>query len=352
MSDPAKNMKKYCCKIFLRLKIDKIRTIPLKYKVGIVFICVAALIILLHSGSSGDDPIIIEVKPGMQTAQIAALLKEKNIISHDTFFEIEAKFKGLDKKLQTGQYVFHSNMSSSDVLNELLAGPQQTVIKVTIPEGYTVEQIADLLEKKNVTSKKDFLELAKKSTPYDYMKNDDKNVKYKLEGYLFPDTYEFIRGSSAQKVIYTMTGQFNKELTKQMRERAKEENLSIHELITLASLVEAEAKFTDDRPLIAQVFFNRLKINMPLQSDTTIQYARVERKENLSIKDTKIDSPYNTYLHYGLPPGAVGNPGLASIKAVLYPQANDYLYFVADSQGHNHYNKTYEEHLATLRQIN
>lgn len=352
MADIWQKVKDYVRKIFAQLKEHKLLHFPLRYVAIVVFALVMAGFIASNMHTSADDtPIVIKVHPGMQTAQIAELLKDKDIISHDWIFRMVAQFRGLDKELKDGEYILHRGMNSNAVMDELLKGPQNAVVKVTIPEGYTVEQIADLLAQKKVTSRTDFLALARTYAPYTYMDSDDKNVKYKLEGYLFPDTYEFIRGSSARKIIDVMTGEFNDKMNTTLRERAKEMNLSMHEVTVLASLVEAEAKFDDDRPLIAQVFFNRLKINMPLQSDTTIQYAMRERKEDLSIKDTKIDSPYNTYIHYGLPPNAVDNPGMASIKAVLYPDSNNYLYFVADSAGHNHYNETYDAHMATVNSL-
>ena len=140
-------------------------------------------------------------------------------------------------------------------------------------------------------------------------------------------------------------------LTPEMRDRAKEMNLSIYELITLASMVEKEARFEEDRPMIAQVFFKRLQVGMPLQSDTTLQYLMNGPKEDVSIEDTKMESPYNTYQHQGLPPGPIASPGIAAIRAVLYPADTDYLYFVADRQGHNHYSRSYEEHLAEVERV-
>ena len=140
-------------------------------------------------------------------------------------------------------------------------------------------------------------------------------------------------------------------LADEMREKAEKMNLSVFELVTLASLVEKEARYEEDRPIIAQVFFKRLEINMPLQSDTTIQYLLDAPKEDVTYADTEIDSPYNTYQHYGLPPGPVANPGLASIEAVLEPADTDYLYFVADRAGHNHYSKSYDEHMEIVNRV-
>ena len=148
-----------------------------------------------------------------------------------------------------------------------------------------------------------------------------------------------------------MAGQFDQGLTPALRERAVAMNLSIRELVILASLVEKEAQLEEDRPIIAQVFLNRLKAEMPLQSCATIQYILGNPKAELSIQDTKIESPYNTYLHQGLPPGPIGNPGLASIKAVLYSDPTDYMYFVADKDGRHHFSRTYEEHLTTIDKV-
>ncbi len=318
---------------------------------GFVIAFFVSLFLLFHDTTNYKKDVFVNIKPGMQTGEIISVLNEKGVIDYPHYFYFLAKLRGLDRELKVGNYVLHPNMSASAVLDILLAGPNSKQIRVVIPEGYTVEQIADLLSEKGIVDKKTFLELARTYTPYEYMKDNNPEVKYKVEGYLFPDTYDFLPNSSPKKVMDTMLKQFNKEFNAKLRARAKEKNLSIHEVVVLASLVEAEARYEKDRPIIAQVFFNRLKINMPLQSDTTIQYVLPKRKKVVTIADTKIDSPYNTYMHYGLPPGAVGNPGIASIKAVLYPEPNDYLYFVADSNGNNHYSHTYQQHLQKTDEV-
>ena len=152
-------------------------------------------------------------------------------------------------------------------------------------------------------------------------------------------------------ILQMMTRNFDDRLTSGMRERAKAKGLTIYDLVTLASLVEKEARYEEDRPIIAQVFLSRLAIGMPLQSDTTIQYLLDAPKEDVTYADTEIESPYNTYQHNGLPPGPIANPGMDSIEAVLYPAKTDYLYFVADRQGHNHYSKTYGEHLEIVERV-
>ena len=155
----------------------------------------------------------------------------------------------------------------------------------------------------------------------------------------------------AREILLMMARNFDDRLTTDMRQRAANMGLSVFELVTLASLVEKEARFDEDRPVIAQVFLKRLQLGIPLQSDTTIQYLLDAPKEDVTYADTEIESPYNTYQHIGLPPGPIANPGLASIEAVLHPADTDYLYFVADRQGHNHYSRTYSEHLMLVDRV-
>lgn len=318
------------------------------------FIFIILYMLFLTGSSKGEgNNISVEIISGMTTAEIADTLVKKEVINSSTGFLILAKLGGYERDFKKGVYYFKSDMRVGVVLQNLVAGPQNAVVRVTIPEGFTVEDIADLMEKKGIVNKEDFCMVAKDFAPYDYMKPalNNPNIKYAAEGFLFPDTYDFDRGYTARQIMQIMADKFDHRLNAQMRERAKEENLSIFELIIMASLVEKEAKFAEDRPIIANVFFKRLAEGMMLQSDATIQYALDEHKEEFSIEDTKYDSPYNTYQHMGLTPGPIGNPGLESINAVLYPADTDYLYFVADSEGHNHYSVTYDEHLQTIKEV-
>lgn len=307
---------------------------------------------------SGDEKghgenISIKITNGMTTTEIANNLQNHGIINNSLGFCILARLEGKDTDFKEGIYYFRVGMNINSVLNKLVEGPENQVVRVTIPEGFTVEDIAKLLEQKNLTTKEDFCKVAKDFAPYDYIQEakQNKDIKYAVEGFLFPDTYDFDKSYSAEQIMSIMVDNFDHKLTSQMREQAQAENLSIFKLITMASLVEKEAKFAEDRPIIANVFFKRLADGMLLQSDATIQYALNEHKEEFSIEDTKYDSPYNTYQHEGLTPGPIGNPGLASIEAVLHPQKTDYMYFVADNEGHNHYSVTYDEHLQTIKEI-
>ena len=186
--------------------------------------------------------------------------------------------------------------------------------------------------------------------PYRYMEQTA-SATYQAEGFLFPDTYEIEPGMTARDILLMMARNFDERLTEDMRRRAADRGLSVFDLVILASLVEKEARFEEDRAIIAQVFLERLRIGMPLQSCATIQYLLNAPKEDVSYADTEIESPYNTYQHMGLPPGPVANPGLASIEAVLSPANTNYLYFVADREGHHHYSRSYSDHLMLVEQV-
>ena len=225
-------------------------------------------------------------------------------------------------------------------------------ILLQIPYGKTATygDIAKRLGDAGIVDEKEFLKKAEKFRPYDYIEKHD-DTFYACEGFLFPDTYVLKSDYDVDSILKEMASDFDQRLTPKLRARAKQMNLSIYELVTLASLVEKEAKFEEDRPKVAQVFLKRLKIGMPLQSDTTFQYLRDDPKEDLSLADTKVDSPYNTYQHKGLPPGPIASPGMAAIEAVLYPADTDYLYFVADRDGHNHYSTNYADHEAIVEEV-
>ena len=296
-----------------------------------------------------DQKIYITVKPGMDADAIAGQLLAHGVIDSKFSFWWQVKTGGVQDKFKAGTYLLHPGMQTEEIIAKLISGETST-IKFTIPEGFGIKEIAERLSNEGLADKKKFLKLAKDYVPYDYMERRA-NARYAAEGFLFPDTYEISADISEKEIMDMMAKDFDQRLNAKMRIRAEEMNLSIYDLVTLASLVEKEARYAEDRPIIAQVFFKRLRIGMPLQSDTTLQYLLDAPKEDVSIADTKIDSPYNTYQHYGLPPGPIASPGMAAIEAVLYPADTDYLYFVADRQGHNHYSNSYEEHLAIVDQV-
>ena len=290
-----------------------------------------------------EKRINVKIREGISTAEIAERLAEKGIIDSSLRFRILARFYGYDDKFRPGSYTFTADMSDEEVFQKLLTG-EKKFVRSTVPEGFGVKEIAERLYNLDLVDKDEFLNAAADFAPYDYMRKR-KNVFFAAEGFLFPDTYNVESDIEINEILELMAANFDDRVTPTMRVNAEKMGLSVYDLITLASLVEREVRYPEDRPIVAQVLLKRLKLNMPLQTDATLQYLMDTPKEEVSIEDTQIDSPYNTYQHTGLPPGPIANPGMASIMAVLHPAETEYLYFVADRQGHNHYAYTYEEHL-------
>jgi len=290
-----------------------------------------------------EKKVHVKIREGLSTAEIADRLAEKGVINSSLKFRLLARLRGYDDKLRPGAYTFTLDMSEDEVFSKLLTG-EKKLIQFTVPEGFGVKEIAERLYNLDLADKEEFLKAAENFSPYSYMRKRQ-NVFFASEGFLFPDTYTVENDVEIEEILDLMTKNFDEKLTQEMRLQAAAMNLSVYDLITLASLVEREVRFPEDRPIVAQVFLKRLKLNMPLQTDATLQYLMDTPKEDVTIEDTQIDSPYNTYQHVGLPPGPIANPGMASIEAILHPAETDFLYFVADRHGHNHYAYTYEEHL-------
>ena len=300
--------------------------------------------------SVATENFVILVKPGMVANDIGNLLYQQGAINSIFLFRVASKLAGMESSFQPGEYSFSKNMTVQQIVGMLARG-ETSYQQITIPEGYTVEQIAKLVQEKQLGNAGVLKKVAQSFVPYPYMINTNSNVVYKSEGYMFPNTYRITKGMTEEQILSMLTIEFDKQFTESMRARATEMGLSIKDVIILASLVEKEAQLPSDRPIIAGVFLNRLKMQMPMQSCATIQYILGYPKAELSVQDTEIPSPYNTYQHMGLPPGPIANPGIAAIDAVLHPQKTDFLYFVADRQGAHHFSKTYEEHLIAIEQV-
>jgi UPF0755 protein len=275
----------------------------------------------------------VNIPSGTNAKEIVYILEKNEIIRKNNYtFRILIKLMKLEDQLKYGEYNLKPSMNMLQILDKLVKG-EAIVYKITIPEGYTSSQIAELLEKNEIAEKEAFLKLVKDSekTP---------------EGYLFPDTYEVPKKYGAEKMVKVMLANFNQvALVNKFTDKAEEIGFSLDEIIILASIIEKEAKFTEEKSRVSSVFHNRLKTGMKLQSCATIQYILEEPKEKLDENDLKIESPYNTYLYKGLPPEAICNPGLDSIMAALEPEEEDYLYFVLGENGRHIFSKTYQEHL-------
>jgi UPF0755 protein len=224
-------------------------------------------------------------------------------------------------------------------------------MRFTIPEGFELRQIADRLEADGLVNKDKFYAAVKESDlDYAFLKGIP-NRENKLEGYLFPDTYEVFKNATEQDIINKMLGRFDQVFTEEYRQRARELNMSLDQVITLASIIEREAKLDKERKIISAVFHNRLNKKMKLESCATVQYLLKEQKSVLTYKDLEVDSPYNTYIYAGLPKGPIASPGVESIEAALYPDKVDFLFFFATKDGSHIFSKTYQEHLNAQNKI-
>lgn len=289
-----------------------------------------------------ERPIEISIDPGFNTSRIGNLLKNQNVIRSSLLFKIYIRFLAIDQQLKPGQYSFTGKETLPEVIQQLLKGNMKTV-SVTIPEGTTLKEAAAILQDAGICKVPDFIEAVSDSARLGMIFTDWELIPAP-EGLIFPDTYFFAKGSSATAVAERMLKLMKHQIDKVFCANLPN-GLSQYEGCILASIVEKEAVIDKDRPLIASVFYNRLRKNMKLETDASVQYAFGERKTRVLYEDLKIDSPYNTYLYPGLPPTPISNFGIASMKAVACPADTDYLFFVANgiNGGHN-FSKTIGEH--------
>lgn len=307
------------------------------------------------------EKVTIVIPSGSSNKAIGEILEDENIIKSGMIFNYYTKFNNLTG-FQAGTYHFSPNMTLEAISEQLQNGEGSVTsdAKVTIPEGFDVDQIGDALAEATNISKDDFLALMESDEFFEKMKEtypellasagDAQGVRYRLEGYLFPATYDYYTGNTLEEVVTQMVDKSNSVLSKYFDQIAQKE-MTVQEVLTLASLVEKEGSKLEDRKNIAQVFFNRLAIDMPLQSDISILYALGEHKELVTYEDTQVDSPYNLYVHTGYGPGPFNNPSEAAIQAVLEPTPNNYYYFVADIQTQEvYFAETYEQHMQLVEQ--
>jgi len=298
----------------------------------------------------------IEIQSGQGVREIASSLEEQGYIRHAWAFILATLLAGEADKLQAGLYELSTTMSTDEIVSALATGVT-AMRKVTFPEGYTLEQMASLLEEEGVCATPDFWAAATDTATEQVLgwelpeKLDPEgrvNLAGTAEGYLFPETYLFRQEEDPETVVQAMLEQMKKQFIEPLWAPAAKQKPwgNLHQVITLASLVEREARVDEERALIAGVLFNRLRQGKLLQCDATVQYALGEHKSRLTYPDLQIESPYNTYKHKGLPPSPICNPGLASLKAALHPQQTDYLFYVARPDGTHVFSRTYEEHLA------
>ncbi len=320
--------------------------------------CAAALFLIvglftgLFCSSLHKKTVIVFIRSGLSTRNIADTLYRHGVIDNPQKFRILARIFGFDKRLRQGRYEFGHNTEELFVLWKM-SRPGRTGVRVTIPEGFTMQKIAEILEAQGVCSATDFLRACQ-----DRLLLDSLGISLNsAEGYLFPDTYEFEIGAEPSAVIERMVRRFRavwKELV-MSEETADSAPSSLNvspSTVILASIVEREAVQPEEAPIIAGIFRNRLARGMPLQSCATVEYILPVHKKRLTLEDTRIDSPYNTYLHSGLPPGPICNPGRTALAAALRPESTEYLYFLSRGDGTHIFSKTWHEHEAARRRQN
>jgi UPF0755 protein len=285
---------------------------------------------------------IIYIKKGMPLKKISAMLEQEGIIRNRHFFVGIVTILGKKAGIKAGEYEFHTRMVPLEVLDALVKG-QVRLHLVTIAEGFTLYQIAQLLEELNIVGKEVFLQKA--SSPA-FISSLGLPAEFgsTLEGYLFPDTYHLFREMDPEEVIQIMVRQFKKVFNPDLASRASQLGISQREAVILASIIEKETPLLEEKPLISAVFHNRLKKKMPLQSDPTVIYGIKNFDGNLTKEDLLRPTPYNTYLVNGLPPTPICNPGKDSIHAALYPASVPYLYFVSKNDGSHYFSSHIEEH--------
>lgn len=335
-----------------RKKKKKIRVFRLLIVI-FVFLAIVATVGNLYykRASKAVDPktnkeIIVEIPEGSRAKDISTILRDKKLIRNKRVFISNVKNSKNAEKVKAGKYKLSQNMDNKAIIDKLVAGKvYQDGIKVTFPEGSVSTDIVEKLVKRGLGKRETYVSLFRNpkefSKKYTFLSN---NKITTLEGFLYPETYFFKKGTSEKQVFEKMLAEFEKKYNKNIMPIVEKNKLDFYDTIIMASIVEKEAINDEDRDTIAGVFYNRLDKKMKLQSDAVLQYGLPERKSRVLYKDLKVETPYNLYLNAGLPPTPVANPGLESLMAAASPKKTDYLYFVTGTDGKNYYSKTFEEH--------
>lgn len=307
-----------------------------------------------------EQAVQITIEAGTGTATIANILEDQGLIKNSFLFKSYLKWKSEGTRFQAGVYEMQPGVTYDEIIQKLNSGDvvKAEMIRFTIPEGYTVKQMADKLTEAGYVEKEVFLNLAKEAEGIEEAILADvpapSELNYRLEGYLFPETYELEKGSSEADIISRMLQETDKRIKSipDFDQKLKARGLDFNQLMTVASLVEREVVADSERSLVAGVIYNRIAKDMKLEIDATVQYLLDKPKERLLYKDLQsVDSPYNTYMYKGLPPGPIAAPSLKSIEAALEPEASEYLFYVTkkDGSGEHLFAKTYAEHLKNIK---
>lgn len=301
---------------------------------------------LFRPPSSSARVVRVEVPRHATIRGIAERLESQRLIRHRYAFMLMARLMGESNELKAGEYELQPRMSLLEIIDKLARG-DAVAVWFTVPEGYTVPQIADTLSQLGMVERHRFLRLAdSEASRFDA---GFKIPRRSLEGYLFPDSYKFKKGVTEKRILAGMLQNFHEKVVDGLSDDVHASSLPLDKVVIVASLIEREARVPEDRPLISAVIYNRLEHHMPLQIDASVLYALGHHKQKVLLADLGVDSPYNTYRHPGLPPGPICSPGLDSIKAALRPARADYLYYVARADGHHIFSATLAEHNAAVK---
>lgn len=317
----------------------------------LVFIYISHTLKPMVASAETSEVIRVEIPMGSSVSQIGEILAGKGLIRDKTVFKAITKLKGYESRYMAGTYIMNDNMDIYEIMEEMTNGRIYTeTVRFTIPEGFEVRQIADLLEQAGVVSREDFLKEINEGTFNFSFLQDVSGRDNPLEGYLFPDTYEAYVGESARSIIQRMLKRFEEVAREAGLLEWKSDKFSLDDIVILASIIEREAANNSEMPLVSAVFHNRVKIGQKLESCATVQYLLKERKPRLTYDDLEIESPYNTYKVQGLPAGPIASPGAEAIRAAMNPANVDFLYFVLQKDGTHSFSRDYDDFLEDKRE--
>jgi UPF0755 protein len=329
------------------------------YSYPTVFIGVFTIFFLMHflflTGNYRNSPgdVMIKITRGDNLRSVAEKLEESQVIFNKYAFIGLGRIFGYQDKLIPGEYKFTNGLTYLNIYKLITDPFIVRTVTVTIPEGLTIRQMGRLLQRQIGIDSARFVEEAKNDSlirSLGFGPNDTAIVN--LEGFLFPDTYQFpLSGSmnTEREIVKVLVNEFKKKITPEIRTQMEQKNLTLRELITMASIIEGETRYEPEKKTISGAYYNRLKKGMKLEADPTVQYSLPEPKKRLLYSDLKYPSPYNTYLNRGLPPGPINNPGLGSILAALDPEKHNYIFFVAKGDGSHRFAVTYDEHKQNIK---
>ncbi|HEX6595113.1 MAG TPA: endolytic transglycosylase MltG [Bacillota bacterium] len=348
----AKTVRKIVITIILSL------ILLMAFSVGLSYMYIKSSLQPVNPNS--DKEIKVDIPIGSSSSSIAKKLEENGVIKDQRVFRLYTKLKNTSE-FQAGVYTFTPSMSVAEIIQSLKLGRvvSEPIYRVTIPEGKTIEEMAEIFSEQLPIKKKDFLEkvneidfLEELIHDYSVLSKEILNPKIRmpLEGYLFAATYDFYEENPTVESIIERMLEKTEEVVLPYRDEIEAQNMTVHQVITFASLVEKEASTEEQRKTIAGVFFNRLKKNMPLQTDPTVLYALGKHKEKVLLKDLEVESPYNTYRIDTLPVGPIANFSENSLKATIQPKETKYMYFLHDEEGNIYYAETHDEHKKLKKQ--